>query len=1270
MRRESFRKLVLTAAAVSATPMVALAVESDGAAPYRPQGVRTPSGEVVRGEQYIRTASPFAPASALGGTSGTYVGPGNDLFFGLNPFATPSATWSVAGNWDPAVPNAGGTAYIGRPFQSGVEDQDSVSPTLDINVTLDNLIFDNELRVAVMPSVANNTITTAANGLRIENRSGLAVPFTGSFIFSEGARIYPQITGGGSVNIAGSGSSFPLPVTLASAANNFTGGLFVTNGGVAHLEEQPPGTDDPGVPYTGEAGLGNGTIVLNGGSIWLTSSAPSPTINVINKPIRLEAGGGTILTAGAQGVFANEFSGPGGLNLIFPTTKLFVGASTFTGDLRVGTGKVTLQQGGTMANAARAEVDGKLEIDNQVGGANRLGDTATVQINSAKYNVVGDPSADTDEKVGTISFSGYSTVTVQTQTGVRTTMSADNLVRNGKGTIFFRGENVGAASGEASLFKFTNAPAQIGGIVPFAIGATYGVGALPADEVVANNVQIGRATLVRYDTTRGIVPLDLATDYSLNFAGAGPASNVKVDTASTFTGTINALVMGNPANDATGVGAVLSGGQINIASGALLNNSNGSVINNPITTSAPELFIHSTSATAGTDVAGGNGLRLAGVISGNIDVTRSGHGNVYFFANNTYTGQTTLIGGRAVINANVLPNQPGPFGQAPQTTPIRFVAASTGPEAVAGIDTTRLFTINNITIGRDMIIEGTGVGGVQIGAIAPSTLTLAGNISVTTTDDVVLSGNIDITGNLSGTGNLTDVPGLQLRLSGNNGGWSGGFEFQGTSTDANPTTVRLASANAFGTGEIFLSGPSRIIAEGGPRTMTNRMVMDPSDAGYILLDGSLTTTGNVVGASFTRTFLIPSTGDVNFAGSFENSGYIFKGVGTLASATLGTGGGTVTLSGNNNHNGRLFVGGFATTVGGQAPVWVKLASNNALGQAGIEMQALNSVIELTGGINMPDRNIFIKGLGNGAGALQSSGGNNVMAGNIILVNDSTLTVGTGLGGIGVAAGTTLTVTNDLIDITGDPAATPTPIPDGGTFRKLGAGTLVLPRVVDAETQPNGSVIARNLTGFDVQAGVAQVSVGTTNNATDKVSRIVNLTVNTGAGAKLDLTNNALIVDYSGPSQRATVEALITSGRSAGTWTGAGIVSSSANAGQFALGVGEITDTPFSGTFLGQTVDADAVVVRFTRYGDANLDGVTNIADFSRLAANFNSAGRWATGDFNYDQQVSIGDFSLLAANFNLTAIDAPGRPGAVPEPAAMGALALAAAGLLGRRRRA
>jgi len=117
----------------------------------------------------------------------------------------------------------------------------------------------------------------------------------------------------------------------------------------------------------------------------------------------------------------------------------------------------------------------------------------------------------------------------------------------------------------------------------------------------------------------------------------------------------------------------------------------------------------------------------------------------------------------------------------------------------------------------------------------------------------------------------------------------------------------------------------------------------------------------------------------------------------------------------------------------------------------------------------------------------------------------------------------------------------------------------------------------------------------------------------------------------------------------------------------------------------------------TLYGDANLDGSVSIADFNALASHFgmSSGATWSDGDFNYDGSVSIADFNLLAANFGDTVVDeALVKPAdvnyapllafaeahndvagfeaaissSVPEPTALGLLAMSAT-LLGERRR-
>jgi hypothetical protein len=85
-----------------------------------------------------------------------------------------------------------------------------------------------------------------------------------------------------------------------------------------------------------------------------------------------------------------------------------------------------------------------------------------------------------------------------------------------------------------------------------------------------------------------------------------------------------------------------------------------------------------------------------------------------------------------------------------------------------------------------------------------------------------------------------------------------------------------------------------------------------------------------------------------------------------------------------------------------------------------------------------------------------------------------------------------------------------------------------------------------------------------------------------------------------------------------------------------------------GVVAGINLAATDILIRHTLYGDANLDGTVNLADFNRLAANFGGAGTsWSQGNFNYDNATNLADFNLLAGNFgNSAAPDAlPSRPG-------------------------
>jgi hypothetical protein len=198
--------------------------------------------------------------------------------------------------------------------------------------------------------------------------------------------------------------------------------------------------------------------------------------------------------------------------------------------------------------------------------------------------------------------------------------------------------------------------------------------------------------------------------------------------------------------------------------------------------------------------------------------------------------------------------------------------------------------------------------------------------------------------------------------------------------------------------------------------------------------------------------------------------------------------------------------------------------------------------------------------------------------------------------------------------------------------------------------------------------------------------------------ELDLHDNALIIDYdTGPtSPLANFSAYLKRGYNDGAWDGKVMDSSAAAADPLqrtALGIGEASDLlGISGNttapFMGRTVDATSILIRYTLYGDASLNGQVGFEDLVRLAQNYNAGGTkyWPQGDFNFDNKVDFSDLVKLAQSYN-TSLGLPSAPpGAaagfsedlarafaqVPEPSAIGLVAAAAVGLSagrGRRRR-
>jgi autotransporter-associated beta strand protein len=412
-------------------------------------------------------------------------------------------------------------------------------------------------------------------------------------------------------------------------------------------------------------------------------------------------------------------------------------------------------------------------------------------------------------------------------------------------------------------------------------------------------------------------------------------------------------------------------------------------------------------------------------------------------------------------------------------------------------------------------------------------------------------------------------------------------------------------------------GVATLTAVGGPRTLGN-----PFAIGNLRIAGAFPTT---------------LTGPVQLNGGVTTLSVALATPqatisGPISDGLLHLGAGRLILVGNNSQ--------YATNI---ASGTLTILNSNALGGAGGSLPLLTSVgadgaLELFGGLVVPPHRLDVA---SGSIGVRSIVGHSTWSGDIvrtanrlrIAVDADSLTIGGTL---------------DLAN---------------GTFEKLGAGTLIVGNL-------------RTIGNVNVAAGTVRVRPDGTGAGASKVG-VLAIAGGATPTARLALTNNSLVIDYSGPSPIDVVRAQIVSGRANNTWNGNGITGTFPDPFQRILGYGENSVLGLT-TFMGQTVDATSLIVRPTFFGDSDLDGDVDVNDLGRLASHWQSSGNWTDGDFNYSGFVDAADLGVLASQWQSgvtppigpslpAALAQLGLPGvAVPEPAQ---LALLAAMLSLRRRR-
>jgi autotransporter-associated beta strand protein len=868
-----------------------------------------------------------------------------------------------------------------------------------------------------------------------------------------------------------------------------------------------------------------------------------------------------------------------------------------------------------------------------------------------------------------------------------------------------------------------SAPVAVNAVPGSLIMAGTGTLALTGTNTYTGATTISSGTLALSSTgsltaTSGISIASGATfDISANPGFALPSSTAILSGSGTINGSYNhSIGTISPGNTLTSsVGTLAVNGTLTLSGGAVdlvispSNNTIGGTFNDLINVNGP------------LDLVGANTLTLGPVLPSLASGTT--------WTVITYSGSAPIGGGSLNVSTSAFS-----VLTVPGAIELKYNSGAVGTDVWTGSTNTTwdTSTTNWVPSGQTSPIAFTNGDSVVFDDTASPSVTAVSLNSTVTPATVTVSSN---TNNYSITGSGSIGGNAFLNKSGNSTLTIGTANtYAGTTTVSGGTIIlNNTSGVGLGTGPLNISAGAVVqIGDGGADGAIN-----PSSSASPILDNGMlvyNTTSNLNPPS-----TISGTGSV-----YLNVGSI--GIGNLNSYQGGTtiagglvtayeavsfGTGPVVINGGEmiTDYGKDFLnnftlsgtainagGGSTSTIGGTATI---AGDTTITVDGGAGLVFANTVTSTT-------NSLFVAGGGNGVtfeGNVSLGTGQINVATSVQLspAPSTTITISSGITGAGTVTQNTTgtTVLSAVSTYSGNTTVsagtlaltTGGSIAGSGNVNVLSGATLSLAASTSAVAS---GALQRTLGNLNITGGSVVLSPAT-NHANQQALTVSGLTISTnnagvytgpsGSGAftgQLDIGNGEVDVQNAGSAGLATLAAAAWQGFNGG-WTGTdGIISSAVAGGpKGATGVGVILNgTTYSGanTFDGISPGANDVLIKYTYYGDVNLQGSVTSADYLAVDSAFNNNSNsnntpltgWQNGDFNYDGVINGDDYTLMDNAYNsqggvslagvsagpaeMIAADTSQIAGSavspeVPEPTTFGLLGVAAVGLLARRRR-